>query len=985
MPLPLMPERCHVPARCHADLRSCGATLHFKRVGQLAAVLISFVVHAVLMPPANRSVAHAQQPADRPRVGLALGGGAARGLAHVGVLEWLEEHRIPVDAIAGTGIGGLVGGGYATGRSADEVRAVVGDIDWDRMFLGEVEYGQKSFRRKEDRRGYPVRPEFGLRGGLRLVASLDPGHAVELLLSRIALPYAAPLEFDALPIPFRAVAADLEAATVVELGSGSLASALRATMSVPGVFQPVERDGLLLADGALLNNVPADVVSRMGVDVVIAVDASEPLGTREDLQSLVSVANQALGVMMVERTRGVLDRHADHVITPELDEVLAFDWREFDTIRALGYEAAAAAGGALAYLALSPAEWERHIDERRARRTPSLVEPQFVRVEGVHDQAADEVSRAVEPMLGTELDPNELDLRLTRLAGRGRLGALGYDLLRDGDRMGIGIRARDKPHGPPFLNLGVGVENVEDSVEDSVTDMEMSVGTRVTVLDAGTRDAELRFDLALGRDRGARLEHYLPVAGSRMFVAPRVEWHSRRQRVSVVGKPMAGYRTRRTRFGADLGVAFGVASELRAGYEAAMVDASRLPDVDGMEHCLPDIDGMKHCLGNIDGLEHGARVRWVYDGQDHWLVPRSGTRIETEARWLVAAPEQPSGFAQAPFTQARFTSSTFLPLGREGRVFLSMVGSMASGDPDDRLSPFYQSTLGGPFRLGVFERDQFRGVRTGYAGAGYLHRLGRMPDLFGGSIFAGAWLESGWVDNDGGVPTAGPADICPNVSVGLLVDTLVGALFASASFAHGERRRFHIALRPSIVVAAVVEWSTAVPIAMCGGGPVRAVRKSAGATTSRSCPIQPWPHIERRHAAVDDAPAAGTRNHETSTALMNCVAEVLQLPRSAAPLLDIPQLGDVQQIPRSARALLHGDEVVYGGHEERALIDRHRDRPPFELVERIAFPYQQVDLGAAVTGVEVEGQHTLLPPPATDVLDVADPFDRLRDAGTGAE
>ncbi len=750
MPLPLMPERCHVPARCHADLRSCGATFHFKRMGQLAAVLISFLAHAVVTPP----VAHAQQPADRLRVGLALGGGAARGLAHVGVLEWLEEHRIPVDAIAGTSIGGLIGGGYAMGRSADEVGAMVGDIDWDRMFLGEVEYGQKSFRRKEDRRGYPVRPEFGLRGGLRLVTSLDPGHAVELLLSRVALPYAAPLEFDALPIPFRAVAADLEAAAVVELGSGSLASALRATMSIPGVFQPVERDGLLLADGALLNNVPADVVSRMGVDVVIAVDVGEPLETREDLQSLVSVVGQALGVMMVERTRDVLNRHADHVIKPELDGVTAFDWREFDTIRALGYEAVAAAGGALAYLALSPAEWERHIDERRARRTPSLVEPQFVRVEGVHDRTADEVSRAVEPMLGTGLDPNELDLRLTRLAGRGRLGALGYDLLRDGDRMGIGVRARDKPHGPPFLNLGVGVENVENPVAA----MAVSVGTRVTVLDAGTRDAELRLDLALGRDRGARLEHYLPVAGSRMFVAPRVEWHSRRQRVSVVGKSMADYRTRRTRLGADLGVAFGVASELRAGYEAAMVDAFRLSNNDGMGHCWQHIDGMKHCP---DGLEHGARVRWAYDGQDHWLVPRSGTRIETEARWLVAAPEQPSGFAQAPFTQARFTSSTFLPLGREGRVFLSMVGSMASGDPDDRLSPFYQSTLGGPFRLGVFERDQFRGVRTGYAGAGYLHRLGRMPDLFGGSIFAGAWLESGWVDNDGGSPRPAPPTSVP--------------------------------------------------------------------------------------------------------------------------------------------------------------------------------------------------------------------------------
>jgi hypothetical protein len=153
-------------------------------------------------------------PEGRPRIGLALGGGSARGLAHVGVLEWMEEHRIPVDLIAGTSIGGLIGGGYATGCSAAEVRALIETIDWDVMFRGEVDYALKSFRRKEDRRDFPVRLDIGLRGGLRLAPGLDPGHEIELFLSRLALPYAAPLCFDDLPTPFRAVATDLEAAAV---------------------------------------------------------------------------------------------------------------------------------------------------------------------------------------------------------------------------------------------------------------------------------------------------------------------------------------------------------------------------------------------------------------------------------------------------------------------------------------------------------------------------------------------------------------------------------------------------------------------------------------------------------------------------------------------------------------------------------------------------------------------------------------------------
>ena len=574
------PDAAPGPARARTGRGSALMPLLPRLAVRLAVILTSLLAATVV---SEQSAAHAQQPASRPRVGLALGGGAARGLAHVGVLEWLEEHRIPVDAVAGTSIGGLVAGGYATGRSAAELRAMVAGFDWNRVFRGDVEYSLKSFRRKRDRRGYPVRIEFGLRGGFRMAPSLDPGHEVELLLSRVALPYAVPLEFDDLPIPFRAVATDLEAAEVAELERGSLAQALRATMAIPGVFRPVERDGLLLADGAMLNNVPADVVSRMGVDVVIAVDVSEPLVTREDLQSLFKVASQALGVMMAERTRAVLKRHADHVITPELDDVSADDWREFEAVRALGYEAAEAAGDALAHLALSPPEWERHVEARQARRVPSLVEPQFLKVKGVDRRAADDIGQAVEPVLGAALDPNELELRLTRLAGRGRYGSLGYDLLQDGERTGIGVRARDKPHGPPFLNLAIGLEN-------RAAGLEVSVGTRLTFLDAGTRDAELRFDLALGPDAGARVDYYLPFGRSRLFFGPRAEIHSRRQRVSVEGDPTAGYRTRQALAGVDLGVAFGPRSELRVGYEAGGLDAR----VQRGAHLLPDVKGVGH-------------------------------------------------------------------------------------------------------------------------------------------------------------------------------------------------------------------------------------------------------------------------------------------------------------------------------------------------------------------------------------------------------
>ena len=715
---------------------------------------------------ATGSAAAGQQPEDRPRVGLALGGGAARGFAHIGVLEWLEEHRIPVDAIAGTSMGGLVGGSYAAGQTAAEVGAMVAGVDWDRVFGGEVEYPLLSFRRKEDLRAYPVRHELGLRGGLRLVQSLDPGHYVELLLSRLALPHTVPLDFDDLPIPFRAVTTDLEAATVVEVGNGSLASALRATMAIPGVFQPVLRDGLLLADGGMLNNVPADVVRRMGVDVVIAVDVNVPLQTREGMQSWVHLAGQAVTVMMNERTREVLSDHADHVIAPPLEGMSLMDWRRSDSIRALGYRAAAAAGEDLAYLSLSPAEWERHVEERRRRDAASPDVPRFVRVDGVTGREAEEIAEAVEPVLGAELDPDELELRLTLLAGRGRYGSFGYDLARDGDRTGIRVRARDKPHGPPFLDLATEVEYIDG-------ELDLWGGTRVTVMDAGTRDAELRFDLALelGWEVDALLDYYLPIRGSSVFLAPRVGLDRDRQRVAIDEDPAAAYLTGRGRAGFDLGVAFGPRSEFRIGYEGVYLRARA--------------ESSAATLQDLDGWEHGGRARWVFDGHDHWFVPGGGTRIETEARWLASAPGQPSGFVQA-----RLRSSTFFPVGRRGRVFLMLAGGTAS---DDGLSPFYQSTLGGPFRLGAFDRDRFRGVSTGYVGTGYLHQLGRLPDLLGGAIYGGAWLESGWVKAGDALPQAGRTDPGAGISAGLLVDTLLGAAFAGGSIASGSRR-LHVAL-----------------------------------------------------------------------------------------------------------------------------------------------------------------------------------------------
>jgi NTE family protein len=189
--------------------------------------------------PSASAPAARERPKDRPRIGVALEGGGALGLAHIGVLEWFEEHHIPVDYVAGTSMGGLVGGFYATGMSPAELQKLIAGVDWNAVLGDATPYEDLSYRRKEDQRAYPNAFILGLRNGLSLPAGLNSGHQIGLLIDRITLPYYKLVSFDALPTPFRCVATDIVSGQQVVFEEGSLAEALRSTMSIPGALAPV--------------------------------------------------------------------------------------------------------------------------------------------------------------------------------------------------------------------------------------------------------------------------------------------------------------------------------------------------------------------------------------------------------------------------------------------------------------------------------------------------------------------------------------------------------------------------------------------------------------------------------------------------------------------------------------------------------------------------------------------------------------------------
>src|ERR1700758_3845255 len=212
------------------------------------------------------------KPQQRRRIGLALSGGAALGLAEIGVIQWIEENRIPVDRIAGTSMGSIIGAMYATGMSPAEMEDFAEKVDWDRASFPEPPYSDLSYRRKQDRRDFLIIAALGLKHGLNGPNGYNPGQGVELLLDRIAFPESGVADFDDLPIPFRCVATDMLSGEGIVLRDGSLALAVRASMAMPGVFTPVERDGRVLADGGMVQNIPVETVRGMGADAGIAID-----------------------------------------------------------------------------------------------------------------------------------------------------------------------------------------------------------------------------------------------------------------------------------------------------------------------------------------------------------------------------------------------------------------------------------------------------------------------------------------------------------------------------------------------------------------------------------------------------------------------------------------------------------------------------------------------------------------------------------------
>src|SRR5271170_1176107 len=331
----------------------------------LVTVVFSFLSFAHAFgqaPDASQASSSTESaaPKKRLKIGVALEGGGALGLAHIGVLKWFEEHQIPIDYVAGTSMGGLVGGFYATGKSADELKAIVNAQDWSFLLGGGTPYEALSFRRKEDARDVPNSLQIGLKHGATLPPGLNTGHQVNLLVDRETLPFSSITSFDDLPIPFRCVSTELVSGKAYVFQSGSLSDAIRATLSIPGVYAPVRQGDKIFVDGGLVDNLPTDVVRKMGADVVIGVHLQISSTSAKEIQSAFEVLGRSVELVIAEtEIRGMAG--ADLIVKANVEDFNASDYEKANELIKRGYEAAEEKFQILKVYALGDAEWAEYM------------------------------------------------------------------------------------------------------------------------------------------------------------------------------------------------------------------------------------------------------------------------------------------------------------------------------------------------------------------------------------------------------------------------------------------------------------------------------------------------------------------------------------------------------------------------------------------------------------------------------------------------
>ena len=703
-----------------------------------------------------------------------LSGGGARGIAHVGVLKVLEQLHVPIDAIAGTSMGAVVGGLYASGLSPDQIEAMLRSMNWQGAFRDRPPREDLTLRRKQEDENFLVEFPIGIKGGRPVLPTgLIEGQSLTEVLRRLTLPVARTTSFDDLPTPFRAVATDLETGQEVVIGSGDLTSAMRASLSAPGVFAPVERGGRMLIDGGISDNVPVDVARAMGVDMVIVVDVGFPLLPRNKLNSVTAISNQMLAILMRRKSQEELTHLGPHdiLITPSLGDTSSFDFGNVNRLLGVGAAAAWKMRDQLAALSVDPQQYAAY-QERRESPRPSPPRIDFVKVQTDSEADSQRIEKLFKDMVGKRLDPDAVGRRITTLYGEGGLDTLDYRVERRDDEYGLLVDARGNSIGPNYVRFGLSLQ--DDFEGDSTYDAAM----RYVMSDITRSGGEWVTDAEIGQTELLSTEVFLPLSQfSGWFVMPHISDSSSNLPFLLGQSERAQYRVHTFDYGLDFGKQFGNWGEIRTGvYREEGHSRLTIGDPNDPRLIFPPFQ----IFGNRTYF-----ARFSYDTLDDINFPHFGAQADLQWSGVrnVVGGEPNSN-------QVAFNFLAAHTWYERNTVALSISGGSTLNRVTDLRMEF---PLGGFLDLSGLRQYSLYGPHFGIGRLLFYRQIGRGgPGYLDVPVYLGMSLEAGNVWQN--MSDARFDNLHKDASLFLGLDTFLGPVYLGSGFDDHGNQAFYLFL-----------------------------------------------------------------------------------------------------------------------------------------------------------------------------------------------
>ena len=666
-------------------------TIHPSVMTMKIRILLFFLIIAAFLFTASNLQAGPAALDERPRIGLVLSGGGARGLAHVGVIQVLEEMKIPISCIAGTSMGAIVGGIYASGMSPAELEKFITSMQWNEAFKDKPDASEMTFRRKRDAADFLIDLDLGFKDGeFTMPRGVLQGQNLNLILKSMLIHTEGIDDFNRLNIPFRAVAADIETGDAVILEKGELVKALRASMSIPALFAPVEMDGRLLVDGGIANNLPIDIARRMGADVVIVVDISTELSRRDQLATSVAITSQLTSIMVQRNTQAQIRtmREGDILIRPEMGAIGSSDFFKAADAVAAGRKKAGEMKPELAHLAVKEEEFLAYLQAQRKKEQPLPV-IDVVEVDNKSSLPDALIAAHVDIKPGEPLSMPDLKKNIDRVYGIDTFERVDFHVRKKDKSTAIVIEPFDKAWGPNYFRFGLGLEdNFKGSGSYALT-------AQFTKTALNRLAGEWRSEVRIGENPRIYAELYQPLDDSLSYFAVANAAYLMRNinTYNDKGEILTQYRVQSAQFGLGAGRQFGNWGEVRVGLHR--------------EH-----GNVKIAIGDPSVPENiynrgSVQASVAYSRLDNYIFPLRGTDASLLWSYNLKAlgsdiDEQALGLSwMTAFTWGKYT---FIPA--------LDIKTMLDDDNMDVQDTF---PLGGFLNLSGFSTNEIYGRHTGLA------------------------------------------------------------------------------------------------------------------------------------------------------------------------------------------------------------------------------------------------------------------------------